>query len=117
MSGASANELFIVVRFVRQSHRQAVVVHRHQLELEAAGLVQPVDLLLDLRVNDTRADIFVDGVIGEAQIVLVSQEMCIRDRYSPAFPILLPLRNGRGWQGRLWKKRLRAHPSAAENRP
>ena len=35
--------------------------------------MQPVDLLLDLRVNDTLADIFVDGVIGEAQIVLVSQ--------------------------------------------
>ena len=49
------------------------MVHRHQLELEAAGPVQPVDLLLDLRVNDTLADIFVDGVIGKAQIVLVSQ--------------------------------------------
>lgn len=41
--------------------------------LKRLVLCSRVDLLLDLRVNDTLADIFVDGVIGKAQIVLVSQ--------------------------------------------
>ena len=49
------------------------MIHRHQLEFEAAGPVEPVDLFLYCRVHDTLADILVDSVVGKAQIVLVRQ--------------------------------------------
>lgn len=49
------------------------MIHRQGLELEAAGAVLPVDLLPDGGVAHPPADILVDGVIGEAQVVLVGE--------------------------------------------
>ena len=49
------------------------MVHRNRGKLKAAGLVLLVDLLLDRRINHAPADILVDGVIGEAQIVLIGE--------------------------------------------
>ena len=49
------------------------MIHRQGLELEAAGAVLPVDLLPDGGVAHPPADIFVDGVIGKAQVVLVGE--------------------------------------------
>ena len=49
------------------------MIHRQGLELEAAGAVLPVDLGPDGGVADAPANVFVDGVIGEAQVVLVGE--------------------------------------------
>lgn len=49
------------------------MIHRHQLEFEAAGPVEPVNLFLYCRVHDALADILVDSAVGKAQIVLVRQ--------------------------------------------
>mgnify|MGYP006879776873 CR=1 FL=1 len=58
----------VIVRLIRQGHGQAVVIHRHQLEFEAAGPVEPVDLFLYCRVHDALADILVDSVVGKARL-------------------------------------------------
>ena len=46
------------------------VVHGNGGELEAAGLVLLVDLLLDFRVADPPAHILIHSVIGKAQVIL-----------------------------------------------
>ena len=49
------------------------MIHRQGLELEAADAVLLVDLGPDGRVADAPANVFVDGVLGKAQVVLVGE--------------------------------------------
>ena len=63
----------IIVGLVLQRHGQPIVVHRDGLELEAAGAVLGVDLLLDGGIHHATADILIHRMVGETQIVLVGE--------------------------------------------
>ena len=49
------------------------MVHGNRGELEAAGLVLLVDLLLNFRVADPPAHILIHSVVGKAQVILVRE--------------------------------------------
>ena len=100
--------LLIIVRFLVQRHGQAVVVHRNGGELEAAGLVLAVDLLLDGGVAHAAADTTNNRMelIGVIEALSLLKEPCVVELYSDSKYVIDALQKGwvYGWQKKGWIK-------------